>query len=80
METSDKISEFIASQILHNNENRPGLDDPLLEGGILDSAGIFSLVTFLEEEFGISVDDDEIVVENFDSVSSITRMVTDKQA
>jgi acyl carrier protein len=45
--------------------------DSLLERGILDSTGILELVAFLEEEFGATIADDELVPENLDSVSNI---------
>ena len=53
-------------------------DQPLLESGILDSLGVLDLVGFLEEEFCISVTDEELLPENFQTVESITVFVEKK--
>lgn len=53
-------------------------DYPLLEQGGLDSLGVFQLITHLEEQYGIQVNDDEAVPDNFGSISAISRFVTRK--
>ncbi|MFN0150347.1 MAG: acyl carrier protein [bacterium] len=53
-------------------------DDSLLEKGILDSIQIVKLTTFLEETFGITVGDDELVPENFETIASLARYVESK--
>ncbi len=53
-------------------------DESILEQGLLDSAGIFELIIFLEKEFEITVEDEEIVPDNFDSVDTISAMVKTK--
>lgn len=53
--------------------------DSLLEQGIVDSTGVLEIVAFLEENWGISVDDEELVPENFDSLASLTAFVEKKQ-
>jgi acyl carrier protein len=45
-------------------------DDLLLEGGIVDSGSVISLVGFLEDRFGIRVDDDDLIVETFATVAA----------
>jgi len=50
-------------------------DEDLLEQGIVDSLGIMKLVVFMEDTFGIKVDDAEIVPENFNNLNSIVTFV-----
>jgi acyl carrier protein len=50
-----------------------------LEEGIVDSTGVLELVMFVEQEFQISVDDEEIIPENFDSVLGLVRYLETKQ-
>jgi len=52
----------------------------LVRSGVLDSFGIYTVVMFVEEQFGISIDDDEAIPEYFDSVSTIARFVSRKQS
>jgi acyl carrier protein len=75
------IREFIETSFLFR-ESRDGLGDQesLLGAGLIDSTGILELVSYLESEFGLIVDDSEIVPENLDSVAQIAAYVASKQA
>jgi acyl carrier protein len=49
-----------------------------LENGLIDSTGVLELVSFIEETWLIKVSDDELVPENLDSISQVTRFVQRK--
>jgi len=49
--------------------------DSLTAAGVLSSLVLFRIVSFLEETFLISIDDDEIIIENFDSIDRIYCLV-----
>jgi acyl carrier protein len=53
-------------------------DDSFLERGIIDSTGVLELVGFLEETYGIKVEDDELVPANLDSIRNATAFVARK--
>jgi len=55
-----------------------GDTDSLLEGGVIDSASVLSLVIFLEETFAISVADEDVVPDNLDSITKISDYVRRK--
>jgi acyl carrier protein len=55
-------------------------DESLLERGVIDSTGVLELVEFLEDRFGIDVDDTEITTDNLDSLNAITTYVRRKLA
>jgi acyl carrier protein len=50
-------------------------DEDLIESGVLDSLGIFQLVEFLEERFGVAIADSEITPDNFGTLERIERLV-----
>ena len=50
-----------------------------MEQHILDSTGFIELITFLEEAFGIKVEDDEMVPENLDSLDKIENFLRKKK-
>jgi acyl carrier protein len=52
----------------------------LIEGGIIDSTGVLELIGFLEEQYGIQIEDDELLPENLDSIEYIVHFVTRKRA
>ena len=58
-----------------DDEDQLTNDASFLEEGIVDSTGVLELVLFVEETFGITVNDEEIVPDNFDSVEKLTRYV-----
>lgn len=53
-------------------------DASLMEEGILDSVGVFELITWLERTFSISVSDQDLTPENLDSVNKLTGFVLTK--
>ena len=72
MELKDKIRTFVVENFLFgNNEN---LEDTtsFLEEGIIDSTGVLELVGFIEEEFSIIVEDEELIPENLDSIYNVS--------
>ncbi len=67
-----KIKNFIIENFLFGNAD--GLEDStsFLEEGIIDSTGVLELVTFLEEEFEIQIEDEELIPENLDSINYVS--------
>lgn len=55
-------------------------DDRQLLNGVLDSLGLMQLVAYLEEEFDVDIDDQEMVADNFKDISRITALIRAKQA
>ena len=54
-------------------------DDSLLTTGIIDSLKMVELLTFIEKSYGITVDDDELSPENFETVNSIIEFLDQKK-
>ncbi len=57
-----------------------GDDDSLLESGAIDSLGLLEIVTFLETRLGARLSDDDVVIENFESVAAIARLAEQRGA
>jgi acyl carrier protein len=77
-ETRDKIRAFVMENFLFGNDQGLNDDTSFLDEGIIDSTGILELVSFLEEEFDISVEDEEILPENLDSITNVTAYLEKK--
>lgn len=76
MNTSDTIRGFINEEILHGTPTIPLNDQyPLIESGIIDSMGVMTLLAFLEDKFSIQIPGDELIPENFATISTITILV-----
>jgi len=73
------IRAYIAKNLLFSSNGYPYADDvSFLEEGIVDSMGIMELVMFVGETFGITVEDEELVPDNFDSVSKVAAYIRRK--
>ncbi len=71
-ELKTQIRDFIIENFLFGNANGLKDDTSFLEEGIIDSTGVLELVTFLEENFEIQVEDEELIPENLDSIDNVT--------
>lgn len=77
IETS--LRNYITRNILFSDGEYPYADDAsFLETGVVDSLGVMELVMFVEEQFGIDVEDREVVPANFNSVSRLSAFVRGK--
>jgi acyl carrier protein len=73
------LRQFIVENFLFGREDKPlGNDDSLLDLGIIDSTGVLELVGFLEHKYQITIEDEELVPENLDSIERLVRFVTRK--
>lgn len=81
MNTSDTIRTFITHELLHESLATPlGDGDQLVESGIIDSLGVMTLLSFLEEEFSIKIPDQELTPENFATLSTIIALVENQRS
>ncbi len=80
METTiARIREFIFEHFLFDADQSVLQNDTsFLEQGIIDSTGVLEMVDWLEEEFAISVQDEELIPENLDSVNRLAAFITRK--
>jgi acyl carrier protein len=76
----EQLMEFIRTKLLLRADVvRLDANAPLL-GGILDSMSILRLVAFIEERFGISIEDQDLVPEHFENVKALAAFVQRLQA
>jgi len=79
MSVEEKIRGFVLENYLFTDDQSAlENNDSFLEKGIVDSTGILEIIAFIEEECGITVEDDEMVPENLDSVTNIVAFVGKK--
>ncbi len=73
------IRGFVVQHFLSGNASKLRTDGSLL-GDVIDSMGVLNLVAYLQEHFGITVDDDEVVPSNLDSINNLVAYVERKLA
>jgi len=80
MQTADierEIRSFLVEHFLSGRGEKLR-DDGLLLGDLIDSAGTLELVAYLQEHFAITVEDDEVVPGNLDTVNNLVAYVSRK--
>lgn len=78
------IEREIKTYILENylftdDDSQLSSSDSFLEKGILDSTGILEVIYFIEDEYKLKVEDDEMIPDNLDSVERLVDFVNRKQ-
>jgi acyl carrier protein len=73
------IERFIVEEIMmKGDETTIEPDQSLIESGILDSMSLLRVIGFLEERFDVTIEDEEVVVDNFETISSINALLARK--
>jgi acyl carrier protein len=80
MSVSTDIEQFILDELTQGRGiTEIARDENLLSKGIVDSHGVMELVGFLEQRYGITVGDEDLTPENFESVERIEAFVERKR-
>ncbi|MBK8900845.1 MAG: acyl carrier protein [Anaerolineaceae bacterium] len=79
MNIETKIERFLVEEILlGDRQTKIDPDQMLIEAGILDSLTLLRLITFVEDQFGVMVDDGEVVPDNFQSIRMTSAFIEKK--
>jgi len=75
------IKNFITENFLVDGDtNQLDNNQSFLESGIIDSTGMLELVSFVEEQYTIKIEDEELIPDNLDSVNNVVRFINKKLA
>lgn len=72
------IRDFILKNFPIASSKDINEDSSLLKDKIIDSLGLLTIIAFLEEEFNISIMDDDVTEENFNSINAINNFINSK--
>lgn len=78
MSQINAVKEFIIENFLFGEEEQLELNTDFFDKGVIDSTGVIELVSFIEETFNISVDDEELIPENLSSLKNIDAFLQKK--
>ncbi len=78
MSVVDDLREYLKTDLKVRQIETVDPDDRLVDRGILDSIELMQLTAFIEEKYGIVVDDPEVVPDNLGSLAAIERFVQRK--
>ena len=79
MELDQQIRKYLVENLLYvDDASQYDNDTSFIREGLIDSMGVMELVAFIQSEFGVTTENHEVVVENFDSVGKLANFVRRK--
>jgi acyl carrier protein len=78
MDIEASLSEYIRTQVLKRPNYELGSADPLISNGLIDSFHLVDLSLFVEETFGVRIDDTELNADTFDSLSELAALIRER--
>jgi acyl carrier protein len=77
MALNEELRQFVTDNFLFGKAATGFTDhDSFLERGIIDSTGVMELVAFLEQRYGIKLQDKDLIPDNLDSINGLARFVS----
>ena len=78
--TTDSLGQYIAVHILKQPKRVVREDEALISGGLLDSFSLVDLAMFVEDQFGVHLDDSELNANTFDTLGQLDNLIQQRQA
>jgi len=75
----DVLIKYIASSILKQPGRGLQPDEALISSGLIDSFSLVDLALFVEETFGVRIDDTELNADTFDSLAQLADLIQGRQ-
>ena len=79
MDMKEQIRAFVTSNFYVADASALDDDASLLNQGIIDSTGVLEVISFIQDTFGLTVEDEEMLPNNFDSIKRIADYVVRKK-
>ena len=79
MDYKNSLIQFIRDEFVRKRGRDIKEDEDLLSSGLIDSLGILTLVSFMEEQFAIEIPSEDVVYENFHSIESMSRYLANRK-
>ncbi len=79
-ELQTTIGEYISSKILKQSKRQIRFDEPLISSGLVDSFSLVDLALFVEDKFGVHLDDTELNAQTFDTLDQLANLIQSRQS
>ena len=74
-----KLKTYLREEILQQPDRAIANDEALISSGLIDSFSLVDVALFVEDEFGVHIDDTELNAETFDSLDALADLVIERQ-
>ena len=73
------VERFIATQILKQPDRKIAVDEPLLSSGLIDSFSLMDLALYVEDTFGVRIEDTELNADTFDNLNQLAALIQSRK-
>jgi len=74
-----QLSGFIASKILKQPNRKISNDESLISSGLIDSFSLMDLALYIEDTFGVRIEDTELNADTFDNLTQLTALIESRK-
>ena len=78
-QTLSSLEKFIATQILKQPNRKFAADEPLLSSGLIDSFSLMDLALYVEDTFGVRIEDTELNADTFDNLNQLAALIESRK-
>jgi len=78
-EIEDKLTTYITTQVIKRPRYNLGRDEALISSGLIDSFHLVDLAIYVEDTFGVHIDDSELNAGAFDTLEQLATLVSQRQ-
>ena len=75
-----EIEKYVATQILKQPTRAIAADEPLISSGLIDSFHLMDLALYVEDTFGVRIEDTELNANTFDNLTQLTSLIESRKA
>jgi acyl carrier protein len=75
-----EIEKYLATQILKQPSRKIRVDEPLISSGLIDSFSLMDLALFVEDTFGVRIEDTELNANVFDNLTQLASLIESRKA
>ena len=73
------LEKYIATQVLKQPNRKIANDEALISSGLIDSFSLMDLALFVEDNFGVRIEDTELNAETFDNLAQLTGLIESRK-
>ena len=73
------LEKYVATQILKQPDRRIASDEALISSGLIDSFSLMDLALFVEDNFGVRIEDTELNAETFDTLMQLVKLIESRK-
>ena len=79
-DTQSTVGHYVSTSILRQSKRKILNDEPLISSGLIDSFSLVDLALFIEDTFGVHIDDTELNAQTFDTLDQLANLIQSRQS